>query len=378
MSGLSPENSMMQIIFFAASSLTFLAGQVLFYYIFIRFFDIVALPAQIIVASIMVALFINAVVSSYVIHKWDNFFTRYYYIISFFWIGLSLNLCLLATLVGALKATGWAFNFSVPDPYLKAIFFGGAILSSALGIYRAFWPQITEYTVEIKDLPESWHNKTVVQLSDIHLGAVYRKNFFSWLICKVNELKPEAVFITGDLFDGMEAGFDWINRPFTKLQAPQGIYYSFGNHDLYLGFNRVSDLLKDNPVEVLDNKMTVVNGLQIIGISYSFNGDFNLEAEILKQVNYCSDKPSILLLHAPKNIDLAKKVGIDLQLSGHTHDGQLWPFNYVVNWAHKGYGYGFFREGDFSLVVTSGVGSWGPPLRTTKRSEIVKITLKRK
>ena len=369
---------MMQIIFFSVSSLTFLAGQVLFYYIFIRFFHIMSLPAQVIVAVIMVALFINAIVSSYIIHQWDNFVTRYYYIVSFFWIGLSLNLCLMATLIGALKVTGWAFNFSVPDVYLKTIFFGGTILLTAVGIYRAFWPKITEYTVEIKDLPEAWNNKTVVQLSDIHLGAVYRKNFFSWLIWKVNELKPEAVFITGDLFDGMEAGFDWINHPFAKLNAPKGIYYSFGNHDLYLGFNRVSDLLKDNPVEVLDNKMVVVDDLQIIGISYSFNGDFNLEAEILKQVNYSPDKPSVLLLHAPKNIDLAKKVGIDLQLSGHTHDGQLWPFNYVVNWVHKGYGYGFFREGDFSLVVNSGVGSWGPPMRTAARSEIVKIILKRK
>jgi len=369
---------MMQIIFFAASSLTFLAGQALFYYIFIRFFDIVSLDARLIVALIMIILFINAVVSTYFIHKWDNFFTRYYYIISFFWIGLSLNLCLLATLVGVLKVTGWAFNSSVSDLYLKTIFFGGAIFLSAAGIYRAFWPKIVEYTVAIKDLPDAWDNQTVVQFSDVHLGAVYRKNFFSWLITRVNELKPAAVFIPGDLFDGMEAGFDWINHPFTKLQAPKGIYYSFGNHDLYLGFNRVSDLLKDNPVEVLDNKMMVVDGLQIIGISYSFNSDFNLEAEILKQVNYNPNQPSILLLHAPKNINLAKKAGIDLQLSGHTHDGQLWPFNYVVNWAHKGYGYGFFQEGNFSLIVTSGVGSWGPPLRTAARSEIVKITLKKK
>lgn len=124
--------------------------------------------------------------------------------------------------------------------------------------------------------------------------------------------------------------------------------------------------------------METVDGLQIIGIDYSFNTDFDLEKAILKQVNYDQGKPSILLFHVPKNTDLAKAAGIDLQLSGHTHDGQLWPFNYVAKWAFRGYNYGLFTTGDFSLIVNGGAGSWGPPMRTAARSEIVKITLKKK
>ena len=369
---------MMQIIFFAASMSGLLAGQVFFWYIFIRFFHIVSLYFQVIVAVILFGLFLNAIVSSYIIHKWENRWTRCYYIFSVFWIGLSINLCLVSALIAILKLASWTFVFSLPDIFLKVLFLGGALFLTIVGVYRAWFPQIKEYVVEIKDLPEAWHNKTIVQLSDVHLGAIYRKKFFSGLIDKINALEPEAVFITGDLFDGMEADFSWLKHPFTNLKAPRGTYYSFGNHDLYLGFNRVIDLLKESPIKILDNDMTVVDGLQVIGISYSFNNDFNLEAEILKQVNYIPAQPSILLLHAPKNIDLAKKVGIDLQLSGHTHDGQLWPFNYIVNWAHKGYSYGFFQEGDFSLVITSGAGSWGPPMRTAARSEIVKIILKKK
>lgn len=369
---------MMQFIFFALATIVLIAGHALFWYIFIKLFHIIALHTQIIVALVIFGLFLSAVVSSYVSHKWDNWLTRTYYIFSGFWIGLFINLCLMALLILLLKLGGLILGFVLPYWLIKTIFFGGALVFSLFGVYRVWMPQITSYEVSIKDLPEAWNNKTIVQLSDVHLGPVYQENFFYRLIKKINELKPEAVFITGDLFDGTEAGFAWLNHPFAKLQAPKGIYYGFGNHDLYLGFNRVIALLKENPVKILDNKMVVVDGLQIIGVNYSFNSSFDLEEEILKQVNYSRTKPSILLLHAPHNIELAKKAGIDLQLSGHTHDGQLWPFNHVIQWAHKGYGYGFFKEDDFSLVVNSGAGTWGPPMRTAARSEIVKITLKRK
>lgn len=161
------------------------------------------------------------------------------------------------------------------------------------------------------------------------------------------------------------------------MSAPRGVYYSFGNHDLYLGFDRAKELLKE-PVQVLDNRLVTVDGLQIIGLSYSFNKDFDLEKEILEQVGYNQSQPSILLFHEPKNILLAKNAKIDLQLSGHTHRGQLFPINWIVRGIYQGYGYGLFQEGDFSLIVTNGVGTWGPPLRTSGRGEIVKIILKKK
>jgi hypothetical protein len=369
---------MMQLIFFAAAMLTLFIGHVGFWYVLIRFFHVTSAYNQAMIAIVIFGLVLNALIASYIIHKWDNLLTRIYYIFSNLWVGLSINLCLMAVLIGGIKLAGWTFLFSVPDIYLKVIFLAGAVIISAIGVYRAFYPRLTSYDVYIKDLPAAWDNKVVVQLSDIHLGPIYRKKFFDYIINRTNELKPEAVFITGDLFDGTESDFAWLNHPFTRLQAPKGIYYGFGNHDLYLGFSRVVGLLKDNPLKILDNQMVVVDGLQIIGINYSFNSDFNLEEAILKQVGYDYRQSSILLLHVPKNTELAKKVGIDLQLSGHTHDGQLWPFNYAVNLAHGGHGYGFFQEGDFSLIVNSGAGSWGPPMRTSARSEIVKITLHRK
>lgn len=369
---------MMQIIFFAVSFLVLLLGQVLFWYIFVRLFQISTQTGRVLSAVIFLLMFLSVILASYLIHKWDNIFTRYYYILAGLWIGLLLNFGLMLGAVVLIKLAGLAFGFTCPLLYLKLIFFVGGIALSLYGVFQAGVPQVTAYTVYIKDLPEVWDNKTVVQISDVHLGPVYRARFFSRVIDKINSLEPEAVFITGDLFDGMEADFSWLKQPFAKLRAPRGIYYSFGNHDLYLGFNRAKELLKDSPVVVLDDKLITLDGLQIIGINYSFNKDFDLEEAILRQVNYVQTKPSILLFHEPKNLALAKKAAIDLQLSGHTHQGQLWPLNLVAKLMYQGYGYGLFEKDDFSLIVSRGAGTWGPPLRTSGRSEIVKIILKKK
>ena len=369
---------MMELIQFSATLLTLLGGHALFLSVVIRFFSIDSPTVQAVLGFAMLFLFLSVLFSSYLIHKRDNIFTRIYYIASALWIGVFVNLATVSALIVVLMIVGNAVGFHLPFWLQNIIFFGGGAIISGVGIYNALKPKIVEYEVFIKDLPDSWLGKTVVQVSDVHLGPVYRKRFFYSVIDQVNSLEPEAVFITGDLFDGMEAEFSWLNHPFTRLHAPRGAYYSFGNHDLYLGFSRVKRLLSENPIKILDNKLVVIDGLQIIGINYSFDVNFDLERAIRKLEGYREDLPSILLFHAPKNIDAAKKAGINLQLSGHTHDGQMFPYNLVIKWGHRGYGYGFFPEGDFNLVVNGGVGTWGPPMRTSARSEIVKLVLRRK
>lgn len=366
---------MMQLIFFAVSALVLLFGHFLVWLAIVKIFDVTTLSTKISLAILVAVLFLSAIASSYLIHKWDNLATRWYYMIAGFWIGVLVNFFLGVLLVLVIKMFETWLGFHLSPFVYRTILIAATVVISAYGLFSAFTPRVKDYEVKIKDLPLAWQGKTVVQISDIHLGPVYRRHFFSRAIDRINALEPEAVFITGDLFDGMEADFSWMNTPFAKLKSPKGVYYSFGNHDLYLGFDRVKDLLKNNPIEILDNRRVLVDGLQIIGINYSFDKNFDLYKAILAQSGYTESQPSILLFHEPKNIVTASQAGIDLQLSGHTHSGQLFPFNLIANWAYKGHGYGLSKLGDFSLIVNGGLGTWGPPMRTTSQSEIVRIKL---
>ncbi len=367
---------MMQFIFFAISALVLLLGHLLAWLAVVKFFALTALNAKVMAAVAVAVLFFSIILAFYLIHKWDNLFTRWYYILAGVWMGALVNfgLMLLAALI--IKFLGPQLGFVVTTSFLRAFLIFGTLVLTTFGLFNAFTPRVKEYEVRIKDLPPAWEGKKVVHISDVHLGPVYRERFFSRVIDRINRLEPEAVFITGDLFDGMEADFSWLNHPFAKLKTKKGVFYSFGNHDLYLGFDRVHELLKDGQVTILDDKLEIVDGLQIIGVNYSFNQDFNLYEAIFQQVGYSEKKPSLLLYHEPKNTQFAVKAGIDLQLSGHTHRGQLFPFNFLARMAYKGYGYGLFQINGFSLVVNSGLGTWGPPLRTINRSEIVQITLR--
>lgn len=368
----------MQLLFFAISIIVLLGGHALLWVFLIYFLGITTAAGETITALILGFFFLSSIVSSYLIHRRDNIFSRWYYMISGFWIGLLLNFALAMIVVYLVKLGELIFGFNVPNLILQIFFFGSSFLLSAWGVYNATSPRVTEYTVAIKDLPIAWENKTIVHISDVHLGPVYRERFFGRLIKQIQDLNPAAVFITGDLFDGMEADFSWFDHHLSALKPPQGLYYSLGNHDLYLGFERAIGLLKDSGVTILDNKMKLVDGLQIIGINYSFNHDFELDQAILSQVAYNKNLPSLLMFHDPNDIPLAKNAGIDLQLSGHTHDGQLFPLNFVTKLYYHGYNYGLVTEGDFNLVVSSGTGTWGPPMKTVGHSEIVKIILKKK
>ncbi|NCT54661.1 hypothetical protein GW758_01725 [Candidatus Falkowbacteria bacterium] len=369
---------MMQLLFFSFSAIFLFIGHFIAYSFLLRFFSISFFSGKLITAIIISSLFVGVIAASYFIHVWDNVFARSTYVFFVSWLGVLTNIGLMIVAIFLLKNTLSVFNLSLPIFYLKLIFIVGTVVISLVGFYRALVPVVKEYEVKIQDLPAYWEGKTVVHISDIHIGPVYRDKFLGRLVKKINFLEPEAVFISGDFFDGMESDFSWLHKPLSDLKTEKGIYYGFGNHDLYLGFDYVVKLMADKNLTVLDNKLVEVEGLQLIGINYSFSNNFNLEQEILEQSGYDKAKPSILIFHTPKNIELAKNAGIDLQLSGHTHDGQLFPLNFPARWMHKGYGYGLFKENGFNLVVSSGIGTWGPPMRTTARSEIVKIVLRRK
>jgi len=149
-----------------------------------------------------------------------------------------------------------------------------------------------------------------------------------------------------------------------------------GNHENYLGVDKAKKALEANPkVKLLENQLVDVSGLSVIGLNYPSERDHEVNfSEIIKNLpGFNSEGANILLFHEPRDIQEAKDLGIKLQLAGHTHKGQSIPFNLITHWFFKGFDYGLFKLGDYNLYVTSGVGTWGPPMRTGNCPEIVVI-----
>ena len=161
-----------------------------------------------------------------------------------------------------------------------------------------------------------------------------------------------------------------------RLVAPQGIYFVTGNHETYLGVERAIAALRTTPVRVLSDESVVVDGLQVVGISYPHRGHaLDFAAKMAALPNFDPALPSLLLYHSPTQVAAAKAAGINLQLSGHVHQGQIFPLQFFTRLLFGKYHHGLHEEGDYTLYTSSGAGVWGPTMRTGNHPEIVVIQL---
>jgi len=316
------------------------------------------------------------IISSLVAHYFFNYFTRALYFVSGLWLAFALNLivafCAVWLVSGASKFSNISLN-------LKYFGWLGIILSFLYliyGIYNAYDIKVKNITVKIKDLPIEWQNKKAVQISDVHLGYVYGKDHLQSLVDRVNGLDPDIVFITGDLFDGMDGHLDELVDPIDQLHPALGTYFITGNHEIYLGVDKAFETLRKTNVKILDDAFVNLGGVQVAGISFPGGGisegrDFAGVFGSFK--GFDPAKPVVLLYHSPTQIAQAKDLGVDLFLAGHTHVGQLFPLELITHFVYQGFDYGFHEDGDLSVYTSSGVGTWGPTARTSKNSEITLI-----
>ncbi|RYZ36754.1 MAG: metallophosphoesterase, partial [Myxococcaceae bacterium] len=213
----------------------------------------------------------------------------------------------------------------------------------------------------------------------IHVGPVIQRRFMDELVRRANALKPDLVAITGDLVDGTVNDLRHSVAALQNLQASAGTHFITGNHEYYWNASAWADALTGLGVTVLRNRHVTVGdaggAFDVVGVDdWSMrNGPrgYNLDAALQGRN---PDRAAVLLAHQPSNWDVAAKAGMGLQLSGHTHGGQFFPFTLAVSaiWKHDA---GLFQDGDRSLYVSRGTGFWGPPLRVAAPSEIVKVTL---
>jgi len=267
---------------------------------------------------------------------------------------------------------GFTFNLKI----IASLFIFASLIITAFGVWNAGRIQITRITVPIKNLPAVWQNKTIVQISDVHLGSVLGVKFINQIIDKINLLKPQAVVITGDYFDGMDGVLDNLVKPLDRLNPPLGTYFITGNHENYLGSNKSLEIINKTKVKVLNDEQVELNGISLVGVSYPAEGVNKNVAEIINKLK--PTRPTILLYHAPSQVKAIAQAGVDLMLSGHTHDGQFWPFNYFTEMIFGKYSSGLNKINDFTIYSSVGIGTWGPAMRVGNRPEIVEITLVRK
>jgi predicted MPP superfamily phosphohydrolase len=205
---------------------------------------------------------------------------------------------------------------------------------------------------------------TIAHLSDIHIGSV-GPSMLAEIIDKTNALSPDLILITGDLFDNATPGTRAVIPQLNRFAAP--VVFTSGNHEVYTGYDNVRQMLVATQIRWLRNETVNVSGMRIIGVDNSYG------TELLQSV-LSRTPPSpvftVLMNHQPRGLDIAAQHRINLMLSGHVHNGQIWPFNYIVGLFYP-YLKGLHDNAGAFLNVSTGTGIWGPPMRLGSHSEIV-------
>ena len=183
------------------------------------------------------------------------------------------------------------------------------------------------------------------------------------------------MLIGGDLFDGSKADLDALLKPWKDLSAPAEVYYVTGNHEEFTDRAQYLDAVERAGIRVLNNEKVETNGLQIVGIHDAELRDPPLFRALLQGAKLDRNRPGILLAHQPLNLPISEEEGVSLQLSGHTHGGQLWPWTWVAARVHGRFNSGLNRFGKLLVLTSNGVGTWGAPMRVGTKSEIVLICL---
>lgn len=354
---------------------TYAASHWLIWFSVIRFFGISQLSTKIILAVVLFLMAGSYMVTSVVTHFFNNALTRKLYFVAAFWMGLVANLVLALAIAWLAWILVPALQSTIVAALFGAVAFVGALVFSVWGVHNAQHPVVKNISVPIANLPEQWKGKKIVQLSDIHLGYVYREKFMDGIARTVKALKPDLIVITGDLFDGHDGDLGWVGKCLAKLSAPQGVFYVTGNHETYLGVDEVMDILSKTTIVDLHDTFVNLDGLQLVGVDYPLRAEHKNIADVIRKMPIDKSQPSVLLYHAPVQIDHIKKTGVSLQLSGHTHVGQQFPLRLITRIIYKGYDYGLHRDGNYTLYTTNGIGTWGPPMRTGNKPEIVCVTL---
>lgn len=334
------------------------------------FFDLPGWIAWQALPGALAVVFIPATVLRF---KYNHPALRGIYALSAVWMG-ALNFAFFASVACWMVAgVYWITGASLPRFSVAAVLFSMALAATVYGLINATLIRVSRVTVKLPNLPEAWQGRTAALVTDLHLGPLSGQAFLRRVIAKLCSVKPNVVFISGDMFDGPTLGLDQLVAPWREYSAPQGIFYVTGNHDEFAERNLYLDPATRVGIQVLNNEKVTLDGLQLVGLHDFEAGNPTELRSILKQIQIDRRQSNVLLAHRPINLSVAEEAGISLQLSGHTHGGQMWPWNLLVSRIYGRAAHGLSRLKNLQVYTSYGVGTWGPPLRIGTNSEIVLI-----
>lgn len=327
---------------------------------------------------------------SYIISMFLNKFispnlTNFLYLIGSYWMGLLMYTLLTFPIIGIINiiiskshlSNNLTDKYYIYQTILIALVF---IIITTIGSFNAKNSYVTSFDIDI-DKPSFKEPVNVIMVSDIHLGNIIKNKRLSNMIDEINSLNPDIVIIAGDIIDSDIKPFlnNNMGREFSKIKSTYGTYATLGNHDLMTKAEKqIVRILEENSVKVLRDESILINdSIYIIGRDdITINRFSENDRASLLDLTHNLDKSKALIVidHNPKYINESLNANIDLQLSGHTHKGQIAPGNLVTNKMFE-IDYGYLKKDNLNVVVSSGYGTWGPPIRIGSRSEIVQMKL---
>lgn len=329
---------------------------------------------QVLVRTFFITASFSFLVASFVSHRYNNFASRVLYTISAVWLGFLFYFFFASAIyfVGLLAIL--SFNLPFNTFLFGKVLFTAALVVVIYGFVNVQRLQITKFHLALPHIPDSWIGRKAVFISDPHLGQVRGKSFAEKIVNRINDINPDIIFIGGDLFDGVKVHTEDIISPFRNLQSKFGTYYITGNHE-YMSRESAEYItdIKNLGIRVLKDEMIDIEGLQIIGVDYRDSAKSDAYETLLENLSFDHSKPSILLKHTPFHVEIAEKHGIHFQISGHTHHGQMFPGSVITKKLFKGFDYGLKTFKRMVVYTSSGIGTWGPPMRVGTKSEIVLI-----
>jgi predicted MPP superfamily phosphohydrolase len=294
------------------------------------------------------------------------------------WIGVFFILFCLVFAADVVTVGGYLFSKSAGQIRLVALMAAAGLSALAL-VQGTRSPVVSEYEVSIKELPSKLNGTTMVVLTDIHLNPLVGESRVARLVEQVNALRPDIVVAVGDIVDDDPNDIQRLGAALKELRAPFGKWAVTGNHEFYAGLEGSVRFLEESGFTVLrDRSEQATPGLVIAGVDdLGARGRFvsGDENAIVKALGNRLPGATVLLCHTPMDAEVAALNGAGLMLCGHTHQGQIWPFSYLVKQRFPLIA-GRYDVGGMPVIVSRGAGTWGPRMRLWLPGEIVRIHLR--